>query len=117
MKFHPPEAITEEGDGAVENLSESDWEKALHYHEIKRRLDEVKRAKVRASAIRAIIQKALATMGAVQKPYELKSAPWHSHPQEEFDLEGSLEEDPRLESLVVERREPRRAEVVICIDT
>ena len=93
----------------MENLSESDWDKALHYHEIKRRLDEVKRAKVRASVIRAIIQKALATMGAVQKPYVLKTMPWSSHPQEEFDLESSLEEDPSLQSLMVERREPRRA--------
>ncbi len=117
VKFHPPEAITEEGDGAVENLSESDWDKALHYHEIKKRLDEVKRAKVRAAAIRAIIQKALATMGAVQRPYQLVTAPWSAHPQEEFDLEASLEEDPGLENLMVERREPRRAEVIICIDT
>jgi len=109
--------ITEEGDGAVDNLADSDWDKALHYHEIKKRLDEVKRAKVRASAIRAIIQKALSTMGAIQKPYELKSVPWSSYPQEEFDLETSLEEDPTLQTLMVERREPRRAEVIICIDT
>ena len=74
-------------------------------------------AKVRSSAIRAIIQKALATMGAVQRPYDLRSAPWSAHPQEEFDLEASLEEDPALNTLVVERREPKRAEVIICIDT
>jgi Mg-chelatase subunit ChlD len=117
IKFFPPEAITEEGDGAVENLSDTGWDQALHYHEIKKRLDEVKRAKVRASAIRAIIQKALATMGAVQKPYELKNVPWNSHPQDEFDLESTLEEDPSLENLMVEKREPRRAEVIICIDT
>lgn len=117
IKFFPPETITEEGDGAVENVSDSEWDKALHYHELKRRLDEVKRAKVRASAIRAIIQKALATMGAVQKPYALQNVPWSTHPQEEFDLESSLEEDPTLQTLMVERREPRRAEVIICIDT
>lgn len=117
IKFFPPESITEEGDGAVENLADSDWEKALHYHELKKRLDEVKRAKVRATAIRAIVQKALATMGAVQRPYDLKNVSWHAHPQEEFDLEASLEEDPSLETLMVEMREPRRAEVVICIDT
>lgn len=117
IKFYPPESITEEGDGAVDNVSETDWDKAIHYHEIKRRLDTAKRAKIRASAIRAIIQKALATMGAVQKPYELKTVPWDSHPQEEFDLEATLEEDPTLERLQVERREPRRAEVILCIDT
>ncbi len=117
IKFFPPEAITEEGDGAVDNQSDSDWDKALHYHELKKRLDEVKRAKVRASAIRAIIQKALATMGAVQRPYDLKNVPWSDHPQDEFDFDATLEEDPSLENLVVERREPRRAEVIICIDT
>lgn len=117
IKFHPPELLTEEGDGAVENASESDWDKALHYHELKKRMAESKRAKIRATAIRAIVRKALATMGAVQKPYQLMNAPWHSHPQEEFDLEASLEEDPTLESLVVERKEPRRAEVIVCLDT
>lgn len=117
IKFFPPETITEEGDGAVENLSDTDWEKAISYHEIKRRLDEAKRVKVRGAAIRAIVQKALATMGAVQKPYDLRNAPWAQHPQEEFDLDASLDEDPTLETLMVERREARRAEVVICIDT
>lgn len=117
IKFFPPETITEEGDGAVENLSDSDWEKAIHYHELKKRLDEVKRAKVRASAIRAIVQKALATMGAVQRPYDLKVMPWHEHPQEEFDLEATLDEDPSLENLMVQIKEPRRAQVIICIDT
>jgi Mg-chelatase subunit ChlD len=117
VKFHPPESLTEDGDGAVENLSETDWEKALHYHEIKKRLDEGKRAKVRAAVIRAIVQKALATMGAVQRPYDLKSLPWSSHSHEELDLEATLEEDPSLQSLMVERREVRRAEVIVCIDT
>ncbi len=101
----------------MENLSESDWDKALHYHEIKKRLDEVKRAKVRTAVIRAIVQKALATMGAVQRPYDLRSLPWSSHPQEELDLEATLEEDPTLQTLLVERRETRRAEVIVCIDT
>jgi len=101
----------------VENVSDTDWDNALHYHEIKKRVGEVKRAKIRASAIRAIIQKALATMGAVQKPYDLRNVPWSAHPQDEFDLEATLEENPSMETLMVERREPRRAEVIICIDT
>jgi Mg-chelatase subunit ChlD len=117
VKFHPPELLTEEGDGAVENASDSDWDKAIHYHELKKRMTEVKRAKIRTAAIRAIVRKALATMGAVQRPYNLISAPWNAHPQEEFDLEASLEEDPTLESLLVERKEPRRAEVIVCLDT
>jgi len=115
--MYPPEALTEEGDGAVDNQSDSDWDKAIRYHEMKKRLDEVKRAKLRAGAIRAIVQKALATMGAVQKPYDLRNVPWTSHPQEEFDLEATLDEDPTLETLMVEMREPRRAEVIICLDT
>lgn len=77
----------------------------------------MKRAKLRAGAIRAIVQKALATMGAVQKPYDLRNVPWNTHPQEEFDLEATLDEDPSLENLMVEIREPRRAEVIICLDT
>ncbi len=56
-------------------------------------------------------------MGAVQKPYDLKVAPWIDHPQEEFDLDASLDEDPTLLSLMVEIKQARRASVVICIDT
>ncbi|MGZ6468635.1 MAG: hypothetical protein ACXWQJ_15155, partial [Bdellovibrionota bacterium] len=109
--------LTEEGDGAVDNLSQSDWDKALHYHDLKKRIDQVKREKVRAAAIRAIVKKALAIMGAVQRPYSLVNDTWNSNPEEEFDLEASLEEDPTLESLMVERKEPHRAEVIVCLDT
>jgi Mg-chelatase subunit ChlD len=102
----------------VENLSQSDWDNALQYHEVKRRLhDELKRERIRASAIRAIVRKALGTLGSISRPYQLQNANWEQFPQEEFDLEASLEADPTLEQLLVERREPRRAEVIICIDT
>jgi Mg-chelatase subunit ChlD len=101
----------------VDNLSDSEWDKALHYHELKKRLDDVRRAKVRAAAIHAIIGKAMATMGAVSRPQVLKSAPWEVHPEGELDLEATLDEDPSLEQLLVEKREPRRAQVIICIDT
>ncbi|MGE3261461.1 MAG: VWA domain-containing protein [Bacteriovoracia bacterium] len=77
----------------------------------------MKRAKIRAAAIRAIVRKALAVMGAVQRPYSLVNDAWNLHPQEEFDLEASLEEDPTLQDLIVERKEPRRAEVIVCLDT
>jgi len=43
VKFFPPEVLTEVGDGAVEDASNSDWDKAVQYHEIKKRLDLVKR--------------------------------------------------------------------------
>lgn len=109
--------FSEVGDGAVENASESDWDKAIHYHEIKRRLDEVKRDKVRAAAIRAIIKKAMATMGAVSRPYKMVSGEWEKNPDGELDLDSSLEESPHLDQLIVEKKEPRRAEVIICIDT
>lgn len=109
--------LTEVGDGAVEDASQGDWEKAVQYHDIKRRLDEQKRAKVRAAAIRAIIRRAQAAVGSVTKPYRLVNTPWHEHPDEEFDLDTSLEEDPTLQNLLVERKEPRRAEVIVCIDT
>jgi uncharacterized protein with von Willebrand factor type A (vWA) domain len=109
--------LTEVGDGAVEDASNSDWDKAVQYHEIKKRLDLIKRDKVRAAAIRAIVKKAQATLGSVSRPYQLLNDSWDKHPHEEFDLDASIEEDPSLESLLVERREPRRAEVIICIDT
>ncbi len=117
VKFHPPEILSESGDGAVENASDSDWEKALHYHEIKNGLKEVRREKVRDAAIRAIIRKAQATMGSVSRPYELKALPWNQHPQDDFDLDSTLEEDPSLENLLVERKENRRTEVIVCVDT
>lgn len=117
MKFHPPEVLSEAGDGAVENASDSDWDKAIQYHELKKRLDAAKRAKVRDAAIRAIIRKAQASMGSISRPYDLQNAPWNAHPHEEFDLDSTLEEDPSMENLLVEKREPRRAEVIICIDT
>jgi Mg-chelatase subunit ChlD len=109
--------LSESGDGAVEDASSSDWDKAIQYHEIKKRLDKVKREKVRAAAIRAIVRKAQASLGALSRPYHLRNAPWESLPQEEFDLDATLEEDPSLENLLVEHREPRRAEVIVCIDT
>lgn len=101
----------------MEDASQSDWDKAIQYHEIKRRLDVQKREKIKAAAIRAIIRRAQAAVGSVSRPYQLKTAPWHQHPAEEFDLDASLEEDPALENLLVERKEPRRAEVIVCIDT
>lgn len=118
IKFYPPETITEEGDGAVENLSQSDWDKALQYHDIKKKIHDLKqREKIKASAIRAIMQKALSTMGAVSRPYEWKSASWSENPESELDLDLSLEEDPTLQNLIIEKKEHRRAEVIICIDT
>jgi Mg-chelatase subunit ChlD len=115
VKFQAPEVLSESGDGAIE--SASDWDAAIHYHDVKRRLDLMQREKVRASAIRAIVRKAQSTLGSITRPYQLKIAPWGEHPQEEFDLDSSLEEDPSLQNLLVERKEPRRAEVVVCIDT
>ncbi|NUM88959.1 MAG: VWA domain-containing protein [Bdellovibrionales bacterium] len=118
MKFAPPELLTDSGDGAVDNQSRDDWEKAIEYHEIKHRLrDERTREKARATAIEQIIRKALATMGAVSRPYREETSPWEKNPSAELDLEASLSEDPSLESLLVEHRAPKRAEVVLCIDT
>jgi len=107
--------LSESGDGAIE--SASDWDSAIHYHEIKKRLTAIKREKVRAAALRAIIRKAQSILGSVSKPYEWKVEEWSRHPQEELDLDHSLEEDPRLETLLVEKKEARRAEVIVCIDT
>ncbi len=101
----------------MDDASNSDWDKAIHYHEIKRRLDEIRREKVRAAAIRAIVRRAQAAVGSISRPYELKNSLWHQHPQDEFDLDASLEEDPTLENPLVERKEPRRAEVIVCLDT
>ncbi len=118
MKFFPPELVSEEADGAVENLSETDWEQALHYHDLKKqRLERSLRDQARASAIRGILRKARATMGSVTKPYELKNVSWDLEPSGELDLEGSLEENPALNALLVEKKEIRRAELVLCLDT
>lgn len=56
-------------------------------------------------------------MGAVSRPHQWKSASWSENPDEELDLDASLDEDPTLQNLIVEKKEPRRAEVIICIDT
>ncbi len=117
IKFFPPEVITEIGDGAIENASETDWDKAIHYHELKRKLDDIRREKVRAAAIRAIIKKAMATMGAVSRPQKITSGEWQKFPDGELDLDNSLEENPHFDQIMVEKKEPRRAEVIICIDT
>lgn len=116
-KFTPPELYSQDVDGAVENLSDTAWEKAVNYHDKKRRLDTIRRAKVRAAAIRAIIQKALATMGAVSRPQRSYLAAWEQNIDCELDLENSLEEDPSLRALLVEKKEARRAEVIVCLDT
>ncbi len=102
----------------MDNQSSDNWEKALEYHEIKHRIqDKKKREQIRDAAVEQIIRKALATMGAVNRPYREETAPWELSPASELDLEASLSEDPALEHLLVEHRVPKRAEVVLCIDT
>lgn len=114
----PPETLTEEGDGAVDNVAESDWDKAIEYHELKKRLhDKKKREKIRKAAVREIVKKALSTMGAVSKPYQMASMPLRTFSDGELDIEASLEESPHLEDLYVETKETRRAELIVCLDT
>lgn len=118
MKFQAPENFSDSGDGPVENVADSDWEKAIQYHEKKKRnLDPKQKEKIRAAAIKAIVKKALATMGAVSRPYKLVTTPWSENMGADLDLESSIEEDPFLESLQVEKKEDRRAEVIVCLDT
>ena len=72
---------------------------------------------MKAAAIRAIVRKALATIGAVSRPQKIVHSSWDLHPQEELDLDVSLESDPLLMQLTVEKKETKRTEVIVCIDT
>lgn len=114
----PPELFTEIGDGAVENASPDDWEKAIEYHEIKRRIpDQKKRESIRASAIKAIIRRAMATMGAISRPQKTDTGSWENNLHGELDLESSIEADPHLSLPMVETKSHKKAEVLVCIDT
>ncbi len=118
MKFVPPEFFSEVGDGAVENASPDDWEKALEYHEIKKRIhDKKKKEQIRQSAIKAIIRRAMSTMGAVSRPQQSAPKPWFQSASGDLDLEETLEHDPHLAEPIVEEKTHKRAEVIICIDT
>lgn len=118
VSFQPPEVISEVADGSLESLSTNEWERALQYHHLKKSInDPIKKQKLRASAIRAIIKKAMATMGSVSKAEILKVLPWELLPHGEIDLETSLEEGTGLDSLMVETREPKRSDIVVCVDT
>lgn len=56
-------------------------------------------------------------MGAVSRPQETTIDQWERFPDAELDLDHSLEANPQLDELYVERREARRAEIVVCLDT
>ncbi len=79
--------------------------------------DSRKKERLQESAVRAILQKAQNTLGAVARPYHLSIDSWEKHPTQDFDLDSSLEESPMLDELFVEVREERRAEVIVCLDT
>lgn len=56
-------------------------------------------------------------MGALARPYDLVTAPWPENPHADVDLEASIESDPHLEDLQIEKKQTRRAEIIVCIDT
>lgn len=102
----------------MENASPDDWEKAIEYHDIKRRItDPKKRESIRASAIKAIIHKAMSTMGAVSRPQRVDIGPWENNVLGDLDLESTLDDDPHLNNPLVETKTHKRAEVLVCIDT
>ena len=102
----------------MENVADTDWDKAIHYHDVKKRMKNVQqRKKMKAAAIRAIVHKALATMGSISRPYQLVAAPWTAHSSGDLDFDLSFEENPQMENLLIEHKENRRAEVIVCLDT
>jgi Mg-chelatase subunit ChlD len=117
IKFLPPELYSQDVDGIVDQLNDSSWQNAIKYHEQKNRLAPKKRVAIKAAAVRAIVQKALASMGAVSRPQQLVHEDWSQNQHAELDLESSLEADCHLQKLLVEKKEPRRAEVIVCLDT
>lgn len=117
--FTPPDAFADLSDSTVEEVaSDIGWRSAVTFHDkLKRAHDPRQKAKIRKAAAATILEKAKSTMGAVARPYILKAQPWSEYPDRDLDLDYSLEEDPLLDTLWVETREDKRAEVVICLDT
>ena len=114
-----PDAFADLGDTQVEeSTSDTGWKNAVTFHDKLRRTNDPKlKEKVQASAVRAILQKAQSTLGAIARPYKSATENWERAPGQELDLDASLEENPLLDDLFVEVREESRAEVIVCLDT
>lgn len=119
VSFIAPDAFADLNDATVEDVpADMGWKNAITFHEKLRRInDPVLKEKVRASVVRAILEKARDALGSVSRPYSIETAAWDQHPAKELDLDVSLEEDPLLDRLLVEIRQEHRAEVIVCLDT
>lgn len=118
MYFIPPEANASIEADATEANTDVGWENAIAYHEkMQNTLAPLEKEKIRTSAINAILIKARKAIGSISRPYDQTNVPWFPTKAGEFNLEESFEKDPLLHSLLVEERKPRRAEVILCLDT
>lgn len=103
---------------AEESVQDNAWNNAIIFHEIKKRIkNKQEREKAKDIAIKAVLKKAEKIVGSVSRPYTYSIESWKDYPNEELSIEESLEEDPFLQELSVERKKEVETEVILCLDT
>lgn len=117
--FMPPDAFADMSDSTVEQVaSDIGWKNALTFHEkIRKSNDPILKAKVKRSAVAAILDRSRNALGSVSRPYKIETETWEQNPDHDLDLDASLDDDPMLNSLLVETKKDKRANVIICLDT
>lgn len=112
------------GGGTSSSQTESvAWRVARRYHQIRRQVPNNKRRKLlRQLAVRGVLEKARAILGAAKRRARLVSQTYREGDAGELDLEATLERWggrgwPRPEDLVVRRREEKRLDCALMVDT
>ncbi len=105
----------------VKDNKELGWYIAQKYPFLRARLDAEQRDIVKQVATRAILRRALKTLGPTKRSAKLKREPYRLG-ADEIDLEATLEhimgnKDYRLEDIIVERRENKKLTVALMLDT
>ncbi len=112
------------GGGSSSSQTESvAWRVACRYHQIRRQVPNHRRRKLlRQLAVRGVLEKARAILGAAKRRARLVSQTYREGDAGELDLEATLERWggrgwPRPEDLVVRRREEKRLDCALMVDT
>ncbi len=105
----------------IKGDKELGWLIAQRYPYARSRLDKAQCSAIKKIAIRAILLRALKTLGPTKRSAKLKRGPYQPG-ADEIDLEATLDEiigkkEYQIEDIVVERRERKKLTCALMIDT
>lgn len=96
---------------------------ACRYHQIKRQIpNSARRRQLRRLAVRGVLERAREVLGAAKRRARLVAHPYRDGEPGEIDLEATLERwsgrgVPAADELVVRRREEKRLDCALMVDT